>query len=229
MIKPTMHCNASTAICDFNCFTLYWAMVNLISILPGLNRFDHWLFKKINGQWTNPVFDLIFPFFRQANFWMPLYLFLFVFVAMNFKRNWWWWIVLFLCTVALTDMVGTRVFKHAFERLRPCNDPSFVLSVRLLLKECAGGYSFISNHAANHFGLATFFYFTMRHYIPKWCWIGYAWALCIGYSQIYVGIHYPLDVCVGALLGVLFGLFTAMFFNKKFGFANFDTQPTVSG
>lgn len=201
-------------------------MNELLSILRSLDQFDHWLFQKINTQWTNSFFDFIFIFFRQANFWMPLYLFLFAFVLLNFRRNSWWWIVFFLCTVALTDMVGTRVFKHVFERPRPCNDPFFASSVRLLLKECAGGYSFVSNHAANHFGLATFFYFTLRHYLPKWAWVAWVWAFFISYAQIYVGIHYPLDVVGGALLGILFGLFLAMFFNKKFGFANFDTKPS---
>ena len=203
-------------------------MNNLLTILQSLEQFDRWLFQKINGQWTNSFFDFIFLFFRQSAFWMPLYLFLFVFVAINFKRNWWWWVVLFLCTVALTDMIGTRVFKHVVERLRPCDDPVFASSVRLLLKNCAPGYSFVSNHAANHFGLATFFYFTLRNYIPKWSWLVWLWAFSIAYAQIYVGIHYPLDVICGALLGILFGLFMAMFFNRKFGFANFGTQPTVT-
>jgi len=201
-------------------------MEELLSILQSLGRFDRWLFQKINGQWTNSFFDSIFIYLRQSDLWMPLYLFLFIFVAVNFKRNWWWWIIFFLCTVALTDMVGTQVFKRLFERPRPCNDPLFASSVRLLLKDCAGGYSFVSNHAANHFGLATFFYFTMRHYLPKWTWVGWLWALSIGYAQIYVGVHYPLDVFGGALLGILFGSFLAMFFNRKFGFANFDTKPT---
>lgn len=125
-------------------------------------------------------------------------------------------------------MTGTRVFKHVFQRLRPCDDPMFASSVRLLLKYCAAGYSFISNHAANHFGLATFFYFTLRNYLPKWTWIAWLWAFAIGYAQIYVGIHFPLDVVGGAVLGILFGLAMAMFFNKKFGFANFDRQPTVA-
>ena len=71
-----------------------------------------------------------------------------------------------------------------------------------------------------------FFYFTMRHYIPKWAWVAWLWAFSIAYAQVYVGIHYPLDVIGGAVLGVLFGSFMAMFFNRKFGFANFDTQPT---
>jgi len=202
-------------------------MTSIITILQALERFDKWLFQKINLQWTNSFFDSIFPFLRQSNILMPLYLFLFLFVVLNFKKNCWWWILFFMCTVALTDLTGTRI-KHSFERLRPCADPEFAPSVRLIINQCAGGYGFISNHAANHFGLATFLYFTLRHFFPKWIWIAYLWAVAISYSQIYVGVHYPLDVICGALVGIIFGLFTAMFFNKKFGFVNFDTQPTVT-
>ncbi len=42
----------------------------LISILQSLDHFDHWLFKKINGQWTNSFFDFIFLFFRQSYLWI---------------------------------------------------------------------------------------------------------------------------------------------------------------
>ncbi|HEY0432584.1 MAG TPA: phosphatase PAP2 family protein [Chitinophagaceae bacterium] len=200
----------------------------LITILQRLEQLDRWLFHLINGRLTNPVFDHIFLLFRQSLFWMPLYLFVFIFIVINFRKNAIWWIVFFVCTVAMTDMVGTRVFKHVVERLRPCADPSFAASVRLLLKNCAPGYSFVSNHAANHFGLATFFFFTMRWQLRGWVWIGFIWALMVSYGQIYVGIHYPTDVAGGALLGILFGLFMALLFNRKFGFVNFDSQPTVA-
>ena len=201
-------------------------MNHSLTILQTLEQFDRWLFHKINGQWINPVFDFVSLLIRASVLWMPLYLFVFVFVAVNFKRNSLWWILFFLCTVALTDLTGAHLFKHLFKRLRPCNDPAFASSVRLLLDYCAAGYSFVSNHAANHFGLSTFFYFTMRRYIPKWAWLAWVWAFAISYSQIYVGIHYPLDVAGGAIVGILYGLLTSMFFNKKFGFVTFDTQPT---
>src|SRR6266487_1431657 len=100
-------------------------MLSLLNITGSLRQMDHWLFKKINGEWTNSFFDSVFPLIRQSLFWLPWYLFLFLFVIFNFKKNWWWWIILFLCTVALTDMAGTRLFKHIIERDRPCNDPEF--------------------------------------------------------------------------------------------------------
>jgi len=107
-------------------------------------------------------------------------------------------------------------------------DPDMHLVVRRLLNECSGGYSFISNHAANHFGMASFFYITFRKIIPKWAWLGFLWAALIAYSQVYVGVHYPLDVFCGALLGIFSGIITGRVFNKRFGFAIFDKQPIGS-
>src|SRR6185436_604408 len=114
-----------------------------------------------------PFFDAVMPWIREGKLWLPLYLFLGVFVALNFKTKGVWWSLLFICTVALTDMIGFFGFKTIFERPRPCNDPEFLSQVRLLLKECRG-FGFISNHAANHFGMAAFFFITFRHVLPRW-------------------------------------------------------------
>jgi membrane-associated phospholipid phosphatase len=203
---------------------MYFSAINFWQKIVQL---DQSLFEKINGDWANPFFDAVMPFLRNSLSWVPLYLFLLVFVLMNFKVKGIWWAVLFLSTIALTDMTGTYVFKHEFERLRPCSDPDFADHVRLLLKHCAGGYSFTSNHAANHFGMAAFFFVTFRHSLKKWAWIGLVWAAAIAYAQVYVGVHYPLDVICGALLGLAFGITTGTFFNKRFGFAIFDNQPAA--
>ncbi len=203
--------------------------VHFLNILTSLIEKDKWLFEKLNSQWTNSFFDFILPFFRSPVFWAPLYLFLLVFVAANKKKNVLWWIVLFICTAALTDLTGTNVFKQHIDRLRPCADPLMVGHVRFLLKECTGIHqSFLSNHAANHFGMATFFFVTMRHSWGKWCALAFLWAASVAYAQVYVGVHYPLDVFCGALLGILLGLFTGMIFNKRFGFAIFDKEPTIT-
>lgn len=192
-----------------------------------LVEMDQWLFVKINSEWSNPVFDILLPFFRNGSNWAPLYLFFLVFILLNFKTKGIWWVVFFISTVALIDITGNYVFKHGFERLRPCNDPGFHMQVRLLLDHCGVGYSFTSNHAANHFGMAAFMVITLRHILKKWIWLAFIWAAAISYAQVYVGVHYPLDVICGALLGLTFGITMGSIFNKRFGFAIFDNQPTA--
>lgn len=194
------------------------------SFLHRLEQWDQWLFIKLNSELTNPVFDSLMPFIRNGSFWAPLYLFLGLFAVINFKSKGGWWILFFLVTVALTDMTGTYLIKHNLYRFRPCADPDFFSQVRLLIKQCSGGSSFVSNHAANHFGMAMFFFITFRTVLKKWAWIGFAWAGLIAYAQVYVGVHYPFDVLAGALLGLLVGLVTGKLFNKRYGFTNFDNQ-----
>lgn len=192
-----------------------------------LVEWDQYLFRLINDKGSNSFFDALMPFLRNSTVWAPLYLFLFVFILTNFRLKGLWWTVFFLSTVALTDMTGTYIFKHTIERYRPCSDPDFYMHVRLVINQCAGGYSFISNHAANHFGMAIFFLLTMKKIIGKWAWIGVLWAAAIAYAQVYVGVHYPMDVLAGALVGIFIGLLTASLFNKRFRFAIFDDQPTL--
>ena len=89
-------------------------------------------------------------------------------------------------------------------------------NLRFLLSYRPQSSSFTSSHAANHFGLATFFYFTLRNYIHHWTWAFFAWAFIIIYAQVYVGVHYPVDVIAGGLVGLLFGYLSAKSFNKNY-------------
>jgi membrane-associated phospholipid phosphatase len=196
------------------------------NVWDKLKELDRSLFIKINGNWTNSFFDKIMPWLREGMIWIPLYLFLGMFVLLNFRFKGLWWCLLFICTIALTDLIGFYGFKIIFERPRPCNDPEFLSQARLLLKQC-NGYGFISNHAANHFGMAAFFFISFRHIFKKWACALFVWAAIIAYAQVYVGIHYPFDVLIGALLGTTVGFVTGSFFNKRFGFAIFDKQQLV--
>lgn len=187
------------------------------SLWQQLERFDKWLFVAINSKGTNAFFDAVLPYFRDSVFWAPLYLFGLVFITLNYGKKGWWWSIAFVCTVAIADMVSSRLMKESFARLRPCQDPFFLQNVRLLLKQCAGGFSFTSSHAANHFGIATYVSKTLYPTFGRWIYLTYAWALFISYAQIYVGVHYPLDVAGGAAVGTLAGLLTAWVFNYKWG------------
>jgi undecaprenyl-diphosphatase len=101
-------------------------------------------------------------------------------------------------------------------RTRPCNSQEFVGQIRLLVT-CPSGWGFTSNHAANHFGMATFIFLSFRRVIGRWALLAFLWAGMIAFAQVYVGIHYPGDVAAGGLLGIIYGTITGLFFTKHFG------------
>jgi membrane-associated phospholipid phosphatase len=198
------------------CFMPYFCQMFLLDIAQTLQRWDQALFNFINNDLSNPVFDAMMPVLRISYIWAPLYIFIIVFVSLNYKVKGLWWIVFFLLVVASADMIGTRVFKHNIERVRPCNLPHLFPNIKLLVV-CPSGYGFTSNHAANHFGMATFIFLSFRHIFKRWAWIVFLWAGAICFAQVYVGVHYPGDILGGAALGITFAVFYSYLFRKNFG------------
>ena len=144
-------------------------------MLKPVIQFDRSLFYYINNKWSNDFFDAVMPFMRNQYFWVPVYLFLLVFVITNFRTKAWWWILFFLATFALTDMISTQVFKAFFERPRPCADAITSQSVRMLIP-CSYSYGFVSSHAANHFGIAMFLFGTMKQFSKSWIWLVFTYS-----------------------------------------------------
>ncbi len=186
---------------------------------------DKYIFNLINNKWNNSFFDSVMPLLRNSNFWLPLYLFLFVFALVNIKKSG-WFILLTICTAALTDIVSSHIIKNHIFRLRPCQDANLVGTIRVLVSYCPQSSGFTSSHAANHFGLAAFASGTLYPYAGKWIYLTYAWAFLIIYAQLYVGVHYPIDVLGGALVGVMAGLLTSSIYQKKWGTLKLDNQPS---
>jgi len=190
-------------------------------------NWDRWLFTKINHDWTNSFLDYIFPLWREAITWVPLYIFLLVFIFTNFGKKAWPWVAGLLVTVLMTDQISSHILKPYVNRMRPCHDIYLADSIRLLLRYCSDSRSFTSSHATNHFGVAFFIYFTMKPYFKKWGYLFFAWAATISYGQVYIGVHYPLDVICGALLGSTIGYYISVFFNKKIGISLFDQSSNT--
>lgn len=181
-----------------------------------IKDWDQQLFLLINRQWNLSWLDSLLPIWREANTWLPLYLFLILFLVINFPSKAFSWILTAVITFAISDQLSSSLIKPFFARLRPCNDPELVGMVRLLLPNCGSGYSFTSSHATNHFAFAVFVFLTFGQVIGKWKWAFLCWAGSVAYAQVYVGVHYPIDVFFGAVLGSLIGYATASIYHQRF-------------
>jgi membrane-associated phospholipid phosphatase len=188
----------------------------LVNFLHPLINFDHWLFFKINREWTNSFFDFVLPWVREAEFWYPFYLFLLVFILMNFGKKGGWWAVTLIFVVIISDLASSHLIKELIYRSRPCRDPDLMDQVRVLANYCPLNSSFTSSHASNHFSMAVFIFMTLKQ-TSKWWGLILAWACLISYAQIYVGVHFPLDILGGTILGCSIGYGMTVFFRSQFG------------
>ena len=179
--------------------------------------FDKWLFLKLNAEYRNQLFDFIMPFIRNPYVWAPLYIFIIALVWLNCGKKGTWWIIYIFITAGFTDLISSQIIKPIVGRLRPCNDPELLGKVNLLAAYCGANGSFTSSHAANHFGIAAFIFFTASSLFAGYRWLFFIWAAVICYAQIYVGVHFPLDIMGGTIIGLTVGKFTSQIFTQYFG------------
>jgi membrane-associated phospholipid phosphatase len=191
-----------------------FAAMTISEIMPGMyipegiEHLDYYLFSKLNGEWHNSFFDSVIPFIREPYVWLPFYIFL---------KKGWYWVLFFILNAMLSDFISSTLIKDNFIRLRPCHDPSLADKVRFLVSYCPVSSSFTSSHAANHFAATMFIFTTFKKTIsPNWAWL-FLWALFVAYAQVYVGVHFPLDVFCGAIVGLIIGYIPAKIFNNRIG------------
>ncbi len=187
-----------------------------------MNSMDTLLFLKINTVYTNSFLDWAFPIWREATTWVPFYLFLLLFVSFNYKWRAFPWIIFFVLTIVLSDQISSGILKDWIGRPRPCNDLFLQFHMRLLLNRCPVSGSFTSSHATNHFAAAMYLWLTLKPVVKKWGYLFFVWAVTISYGQVYVGVHYPLDILGGCILGCGIGWATASFFNRRMGLPDFE-------
>ena len=179
--------------------------------MTELLQLDQYLFHLINTAWANDFLDALMPLWRNKYIWVPVYVFLISFLMINFGKKGFILFAFAILTIGIADTLSSKVIKKTVQRIRPCNDPAMANFVDLKVK-CGGGYSFTSSHATNHFALAIFLIFTLGKRFRWIKWVLLTWATTIAYGQIYVGVHYPLDVISGAILGILVGTLVATFY-----------------
>lgn len=159
----------------------------------------------------NDFWDPVWLFITKQFNWVPFFavILFFVFKALHWKR------VLFLLLaiavlITFSDQF-TNLIKYATMRLRPCNDPEILHLLRIV--KPTGGYSFMSGHATTSTFFAVFIFQVLRQYY-KYAFLVFIFPLFFGYSRLYLGVHFPIDVSTGYIIGSLFGIFYYRFYAK---------------
>jgi membrane-associated phospholipid phosphatase len=187
---------------------------------------DNSLFFLVNHGTSNAMFDMIMPFITAKNYLLIIpYLFYVLYKAYKIQKSEFdiktvlWAFILATFAFLLSDWLGNEI-KHIIRRIRPCN----VLEGVKLLVGCTKSYSMPSNHATNSFAAAVVLYYFTRRNIPVLFSVyPLILAALVAFSRVYVGVHYPGDVVVGAFLGtaiafVIVGLF-------RYASLHYKTKP----
>lgn len=173
------------------------ALFQLLNIID----LDQSLFHMLNAEWTNGLFDALLPIWRDKYFWIPIYMFIILFSIFNYGKKSYWFLIFLIASTGTADFFSSHVIKKSVQRVRPCNDNN-LHDVKELVR-CGSGYSFTSSHATNHFAVSFFLLGTLGVRFRRLRWWLIGWAVSIAYAQVYVGVHYPIDVVSGAILGIL--------------------------
>lgn len=166
--------------------------------MENLQTIDESLLRFFNKTISNSVFDKIFPFITEVDAWVLVYLAGFIWLFWKGGTAGRLCAVALILTVTVTDQLNSSILKEYFGRLRPCH----TLTDINVLVDCGGGKSMPSSHAANNFAAA----WVIVSFFKKNQWIWFTLAAMMAFSRVYIGVHYPMDILAGAVVGTIIGL-----------------------
>jgi undecaprenyl-diphosphatase len=186
-----------------------------LGMIDALKMLDRHLFLKINSL-HSPLLD---TFMWYASESWHTYLLVAVIAYSFYKkfsaRKALEFIIGCAFVVACTDL-STNLVKHNVKRYRPSHNLEIREQVHTVRDYSGGKYGFFSSHAANTFGIVTFSFFCISWLQRKYKALLFLYPVLVGYSRIYLGVHYPSDILVGMLSGMLFGMLIYYLMNRYF-------------
>lgn len=175
-----------------------------MNLINDIIEIDKTLFLALNG-FHHPLLDGFMFYISKVWTWTPLYLAIIIGWIRKWKMESLWVILTVVICLVLTDQLSTLT-KGLFERLRPSHNPEFEGLIHHVKGYVGGKFGFVSGHASNVFGFALLTSLIVKNSV--YSVFIFMWATMVSYSRIYLGVHYPLDIIGGMLLGMTLAIIT---------------------
>ena len=173
--------------------------MEVIPLIDFLVEMDIAVFYFINVTLANPFFDWFMPFITEKKHWFPVWGILIIGLLWKGGKKGRTAVLLIIPVIFLSDQLSAHVLKPLIARPRPC----VTLPDVHMLVDIKRSLSFPSAHAANFFAVATYF----NYFYPKYRWVYFSAAFIVAISRVSIGVHYPLDIIAGGILGGVCALF----------------------
>jgi len=167
-------------------------------MIEKIIQWDIDLFIYLNSSGLESL-DSFWLLVTKITFWIPLYLLLFYLIFRSFDSPKSYLVTFYFLALVLTSILLMELTKQSFGRLRPNNLEEISEFIRVLKKP--SNFSFYSGHASSSFAIASFAFFIFRKKY-KWFWFIFIFPILFSMSRIYVGVHFPIDLVVGSMVGI---------------------------
>ena len=176
--------------------------------MENLQKIDEYFFRIINSAGWEQM-DQLMILISSKWFWIPLYIYILYLIYKRFSDQFIKILLALGLLIFLADFGSVHLFKEVFERARPCH----LLEGIRVVDGCGGPFGFISSHASNSFAIAFFMALLFRNFWG-FAWL-FSWAVVIGFSRIYLGVHYPFDILGGMFWGLFVSLLVYYIYRMK--------------